>query len=362
MAKNKQKTDTTKPATPDSPKPVKVTAPIPALSLVESETMEDELPLNLIDPDPENIRGSLRPQAVIGRPTGADGNPEGGSVEALAESILANGLRTRIIVRPVGDRFVVVDGHRRFAALKSLEAAGKIPADYSVRADVVSYPDPAAIHAEMLVQAFAREDLSPSDKARAVYTACERHKLSDAALARAMAHSPAYIGGLRRIGSLATRGENGTAALELWDAQRRGVTYDVLKDKVCKLDDMQLAEWINAIKKGETYKFPTENKPAQEGSGEGGEGDGEPAEPKRADMQALPKLGKTDKAIVDALSDETLGLGKDVIGWATVILAHKAACLAAGKNKPLDVEAGMRAVSPRKAEKLYGKINAEADK
>ena len=40
MAKNKQKTDTTKPATPDSPKPVKVTAPIPALSLVESETME----------------------------------------------------------------------------------------------------------------------------------------------------------------------------------------------------------------------------------------------------------------------------------------------------------------------------------
>jgi ParB-like chromosome segregation protein Spo0J len=45
---------------------------------------------------------------------------EQGKVEEIAASILANGLLTPILVRPDGDRFVLVEGLHRLEAAKSL--------------------------------------------------------------------------------------------------------------------------------------------------------------------------------------------------------------------------------------------------
>ncbi len=45
---------------------------------------------------------------------------EPGKVEELAASILANGLLTPILVRPDGDRFVLVEGLHRLEAARSL--------------------------------------------------------------------------------------------------------------------------------------------------------------------------------------------------------------------------------------------------
>lgn len=53
-------------------------------------------------------------------------------LDALAASILSLGVLQPLVVVPGGDAFYVVDGNRRFAALESLLAAGKIPADAEV--------------------------------------------------------------------------------------------------------------------------------------------------------------------------------------------------------------------------------------
>jgi ParB/RepB/Spo0J family partition protein len=45
---------------------------------------------------------------------------EPGKVEELAASILANGLQTPILVRPDGERYVLIEGLHRLEAAKSL--------------------------------------------------------------------------------------------------------------------------------------------------------------------------------------------------------------------------------------------------
>ena len=42
------------------------------------------------------------------------------TVSALAEDILEEGLKTPILIRPDGDRFVLVEGHHRLEACRSL--------------------------------------------------------------------------------------------------------------------------------------------------------------------------------------------------------------------------------------------------
>jgi ParB/RepB/Spo0J family partition protein len=57
---------------------------------------------------------------------------EQGKVEEIAASILANGLLTPILVRPDGDRYVLVEGLHRLEAAKSLGAT--VIAGYRVSA------------------------------------------------------------------------------------------------------------------------------------------------------------------------------------------------------------------------------------
>jgi len=45
---------------------------------------------------------------------------EPAKVDALAQDILANGLKTPILVRPDGERFVLVEGLHRLEAAKAL--------------------------------------------------------------------------------------------------------------------------------------------------------------------------------------------------------------------------------------------------
>ncbi len=61
-----------------------------------------ELPLSRLEPHPHNPRGTV---------------PED-SVAALAASIAAQGVLVPLLVRPLGDRFQVVHGHRRLAAAR----------------------------------------------------------------------------------------------------------------------------------------------------------------------------------------------------------------------------------------------------
>src|SRR4051812_568063 len=60
------------------------------------------------------------PIATIYVPVKRRATLDAARVDALAASILADGLRTPIMVRPDGDRFVLVEGLHRLEACKAL--------------------------------------------------------------------------------------------------------------------------------------------------------------------------------------------------------------------------------------------------
>ena len=81
-----------------------------------------------------------------------------GDVDALAGSIALLGQITPAIVRPDGDRYVLVAGHKRYAALRQL-------GETEIRAEIRSAE---AEHVERAAENVARSQLDPHQEARAV--------------------------------------------------------------------------------------------------------------------------------------------------------------------------------------------------
>src|SRR4051812_5524389 len=60
-------------------------------------------------------------------------------MDELKASLLAHGLMQNLVVTDAGDgNFHVIAGGRRLAAIRSLQAEGKLPADYAVPCQVVT--------------------------------------------------------------------------------------------------------------------------------------------------------------------------------------------------------------------------------
>lgn len=105
--------------------------------------MSRDIALNLIDPDPGQPRQTF------------DEN----GIQELAQSMEAKGLIIPIMVRPVGDRFVIVHGERRYRAAKLLDWE-TIPAE-------VRDVSPEEARWLSLIENVQRQDLSPIEEARA---------------------------------------------------------------------------------------------------------------------------------------------------------------------------------------------------
>ncbi|HEV2810865.1 MAG TPA: ParB/RepB/Spo0J family partition protein, partial [Acidimicrobiales bacterium] len=101
-----------------------------------------EVSVDLIDPSPHNPRSDL------------------GDLKELAGSIKELGVLQPILVRPNGDRYDLIYGHRRLAATKLAERA-TVPVLFAGQEDEVND------HETRLVENLHREDLSPLDEARA---------------------------------------------------------------------------------------------------------------------------------------------------------------------------------------------------
>lgn len=101
-----------------------------------------KVPVKLIDPNPNNPRRDETPD------------------ETLIASITQVGLIEPLIVRPVGDRFQLLAGHRRLAAVK---AAGfdRVPC-------MLRHTDDADALAVMIIENLARKDLSPLEEAAGI--------------------------------------------------------------------------------------------------------------------------------------------------------------------------------------------------
>jgi|GEM_PF-2569497 len=103
----------------------------------------DTIPVDLVDPDPDQPRRSIDPAAL----------------EELRASILANGLVCPILVRPIGGRYRIVAGERRWRAVTLLGWT-------DIPAEVRDVDDDDARWLQ-LVENLNRDDLSPVEEARA---------------------------------------------------------------------------------------------------------------------------------------------------------------------------------------------------
>jgi ParB family chromosome partitioning protein len=108
---------------------------------VASEGGPVEISVELIDPSPDNPRSNL------------------GDLKEMAESIRQVGVLQPLQVRPNGDRFALIYGHRRLAAAKLAKRA-TVPVFFAPETDE------AADHTRRLVENLHREDLTPLDEAK----------------------------------------------------------------------------------------------------------------------------------------------------------------------------------------------------
>lgn len=105
--------------------------------------MSRDINLDLIDADPEQPRKHF----------------DSAQLAELAASMAENGLAVPILLRPVGDRFLIVHGERRWRAAQSLGWTS-IPAD-------VRELTPEAAGWLMLIENIQRADLTPIEEAEA---------------------------------------------------------------------------------------------------------------------------------------------------------------------------------------------------
>jgi ParB family transcriptional regulator, chromosome partitioning protein len=121
-----------------------------------------------VSPDAREIPRSARARVAITRIDADPHNPRAptdADVQALAASIAQDGLLHPIVVRPTGDRYTIVAGHRRFAAWCRCAAAE--PSDQRWRAVevVVREIGPEEALTLMLVENLQRKALSPLEEA-----------------------------------------------------------------------------------------------------------------------------------------------------------------------------------------------------
>ncbi|MBN9693288.1 MAG: ParB/RepB/Spo0J family partition protein [Verrucomicrobia bacterium] len=131
------------------------------------------LPLSLIDPDPNQPRRAL------------------GDLTDLALSIRQQGLLNPIIVEAVGGRFRILAGERRFAACRSLGWE-------SVTCLVRTVEEQSRL-ALQLIENMHRKDLSPLEEAQGLRRLMEEFGLSQRDLAQRIGRSTGSVNQILRI-------------------------------------------------------------------------------------------------------------------------------------------------------------------
>jgi ParB/RepB/Spo0J family partition protein len=140
------------------------------------------LPVSRIDPDPRNPRVPT-PQEVT----------------ALAEALTSHGLLQPIVVRPVGQRYTVVAGHRRLAGW--CRCASDAPTDPRWRVIDAVVRDVGAEEALtlMLVENLQRKSLSPLQEAVTLQRLRTERSWSNRQVAQAIQKSEMYVSRRLRV-------------------------------------------------------------------------------------------------------------------------------------------------------------------
>ncbi len=150
--------------------------PAQTAGTVSATTGLAQLPISLIDPDPNQPRRHFDEAALV----------------ELAESIAARGVIQPVIVRPVGQgRFQLVAGERRWRAAQRAQLH-EIPA-------LVRELSDRDVMALALIENLQREDLNPVEEARAYHRLSEEEGLTQAEIARFVDKSRSHVANFQRL-------------------------------------------------------------------------------------------------------------------------------------------------------------------
>lgn len=130
--------------------------------------MSQDILLTLIDPDPQQPRKNFDPA----------------SLAELVQSMEVNGLAVPILLRPAGERYIIVHGERRYKAAVQL-GWERIPAE-------VRELSPEEARRLSLIENVQRADLSPIEEARA-YRSYLQGETTQAELGRWLGKTQSYI-------------------------------------------------------------------------------------------------------------------------------------------------------------------------
>lgn len=152
------------------------TAPLAADPFVHGHTGFREVALSLIDPNPSQPREHIDPLGLA----------------ELVASVKVSGVLQPILLRPIGDRFQLVAGHRRTEAAK-LAGLQTIPA--IVRTDSTD-----ALQAEWaLIENIQRQDLNPIERAKAYRNYVEKFQLTHQQAADRLGEDRSVISNFLRL-------------------------------------------------------------------------------------------------------------------------------------------------------------------
>jgi len=111
-----------------------------------------ELDVNSIEPDPNQPRKHFDEE----------------SLKELASSIEKHGVLEPILVRKVGEKYLIVAGERRYRATKLLNKE-------TIPAIVIDPKNESELREIQIIENLQREDISPLERARAIYEYLEPH-------------------------------------------------------------------------------------------------------------------------------------------------------------------------------------------
>lgn len=152
-------------------------------SLISSSSSEShskdqdqlELPISLIEPNPEQPRTDIDEEAIA----------------ELSASVQLHGVLMPLIVRPVGDKYQIIAGERRWRAAR-LAGLDKVPVRIRTSSDLESLEI-------ALIENLQREDLNAIEAAQGYRRLLEQHKFTQQELAERVSKSRSAIANTLRL-------------------------------------------------------------------------------------------------------------------------------------------------------------------
>lgn len=172
-----------------------------------------------------------------------------GDVEDLAESIVNTGLLEPLVAYKDGDKYRLIAGHRRRAAIALATANGLLADDYLI--DVVVRPkvDDTQQLAMMLVENMQRVDLPLMDQVHGIFALVSEHGWTQAQVAEALGQSVKMVKQRAKWAALPdviiTRAETGQLRIQDLD-DLAGLPEDV-RSKLCAKPSLSSYDIVDAV-------------------------------------------------------------------------------------------------------------------